>query len=225
VQALQSQQLCERAAAGEQKSVLTKNSAVVKKLAAEKAPVVNARTRIVADFYEHILRTDAAVEQARATGTLAAEVSDTGTVTYYSTAKPKRALNRTPAETARRGEKLAQRQAREAREAACIQAIAAAPKIPATGTVPAIVQTVVRSDSAILAMRWLAEAGIVTTTAAMSPYQFARHASRTPWSLQCAAAYALSLGHREMHVWAAYRAWTTTMRRTCRSSSSRAATP
>ncbi|RBJ11082.1 hypothetical protein DRA43_01610 [Micromonospora provocatoris] len=184
-----------------------------KKLANEGVKVVDAHKKLGANYYQHQLRTDAAMVRARKDGHLVAEISQAGGIAYYSTAKPKRAENRSPEEQARLDRERAERKAKEARDAACAALVAAVPKIPKTGVVPLLADTVidaVNSDPTKLAMRWLAAAGLVDASG-MSPYQFTQHLRGQSWTVRAAAAYALALGQREMNVRAPYRStWNAT---------------
>ncbi len=185
----------------------TQEEALTRKAAEQGLEIVDP-ARFGRAQWEHRLDGKKAIAAARKAGTLVAAISPGGLV-YYSTAKPKKADNRTPQEEQRLVEDRARRHAAQARDAACVRLVAAAPKIPAGDAVALIVRAtvdMVGGDAAKLAMRWLREAGVIDG-AGLSPYQFGLHLADKPWKIQAPAAYAMALAWQEGRTRGSYRTW------------------
>ncbi len=159
--------------------------------------------------WEHQLAGKKAIAKARKDGTLVAAITDGGLV-YYSTAKPKKADNRSEAEQQRITDERERRKAMSARaEAAAI--LAGRPPKLSQATAGDIVDAWVaaaNNEARLLARTWLIEAG-AGPDPQLSPYPWWEQLrADADWSVRVHAAHALALANHEVRARATFRQWT-----------------
>ncbi|SBT69284.1 ParB/RepB/Spo0J family partition protein [Micromonospora sediminicola] len=158
-------------------------------------------------YWDHRLEGKKAIAKARDAGTLVATITDGGLV-YYSTAKPKKADNRSESEQKRITDDRERRKAMTARAEAAAVLAARAPKLP-----PAAADIVDAwlfapgSECAQLAHKWLLAAE-VGPDPALPNYTWWEKVRRAGWHTRVHAAHALALARREVQARATYRSWT-----------------